>query len=145
MKKRIVSLLAVATLSLAASAANAQISVSVGEPGFYGAIDVGGYPPPPLVYSRPVVAVPGAYAGPPIYLHAPALHMREWDRYCARYGACGRPVYFVQDNWYNSVYVPRYHGRPYGPPPRRYGPPPHHDHRDDHRDDHHDHDRRDWH
>ena len=30
------------------------------------------------------------------------------------YGACGRPVYFVQENWYNDVYVPAYrerHGR----------------------------------
>lgn len=145
MNKRIASLLAVASLGLAASAAHAQISVSVGEPGFYGAIDIGGYPAPALVYSRPVVAVPGAYAGPPVYLHAPALHMREWDRYCGRYDACGRPVYFVQDNWYNSVYVPRYHGRPYGPPPRRHGPPPRHDHYDDRYDDHHDHGRHDWH
>ena len=25
-----------------------------------------------------------------------------------RYNACGRPVYFVDDGWYNTVYVPRY-------------------------------------
>lgn len=146
MKNRIASLLVVATLGLAASAANAQISVSVGEPGFYGTIDVGGYPAPEVVYSQPVVAMPGAYAGPPIYLRAPALHIREWSHYCARYNACGRPVYFVRDTWYNSVYVPRFHGRPYGPPPHY----DHHDHGHYDHDDHHDHgdhghDHHDWH
>jgi uncharacterized protein YcfJ len=27
-----------------------------------------------------------------------------------QYNACGRPVYFVDDRWYNDVYVPHYRG-----------------------------------
>ena len=34
----------------------------------------------------------------------------DWRKHCHRYNACGQPVYFVQDNWYNDVYVPRYRG-----------------------------------
>jgi len=44
----------------------------------------------------------------PIYLHVPPGHARHWARHCAQYNACGRPVYFVQDRWYNQVYVPHY-------------------------------------
>jgi len=39
---------------------------------------------------------------------------KKGDRplYCPKYNACGRPVYFVRDRWYNEVYVPQYQGRP---------------------------------
>jgi hypothetical protein len=33
----------------------------------------------------------------PIYMHVPPGHYKHWDRYCARYRACGQPVYFVQN------------------------------------------------
>lgn len=33
---------------------------------------------------------------------------QNWRKHCRKYNACGRPVYFVQGNWYNEVYVPRY-------------------------------------
>lgn len=48
----------------------------------------------------------------PIYLHVPIAHTREWHRYCGRYDACGRQVYFVQDEWYEREYVPRYKAHP---------------------------------
>ena len=48
-----------ATLAAAALAAPAQaqigLSVNIGEPNFYGRIDLGDAPPPRLVYRRPVV------------------------------------------------------------------------------------------
>ena len=44
----------------------------------------------------------------PIYLHVPPGHEKKWRKHCREYDACGRPVYFVQDNWYNDVYVPHY-------------------------------------
>jgi hypothetical protein len=119
-------LLAVAALPFGtASAADVGVSVSIGQPGFYGRIDVGNQPPPQVIYPQPVVVAPAPYAVAqrPIYLRVPPPYARDWRRYCGRYNACGQPVYFVQDNWYRDVYAPRYreehrHDRR-GPPPGR--------------------------
>lgn len=104
--------LAAAALGTAANFAYADIGVSVniGQPGFYGRLDIGNYPPPVLIYPEPVVIqrVPPGITYQPLYLRVPPGHARNWGRYCHRYGACGRPVYFVQDTWYNDVYVPRH-------------------------------------
>lgn len=93
--------------------AEVGVSVSIGQPGFYGRIDIGNYPPPLLIYPQPLVIErvrPGvSYA--PIYLHVPPGHAKKWHKHCHRYQACGRPAYFVQDRWYNDVYVPRYRER----------------------------------
>lgn len=83
-------------------------SISIGQPGFYGRLDIGGYPPPQLIYSQPVLVQGAPYGGPPMYVYAPPKHVRHWDRYCRQYGACGMPVYFVQERWYREVYAPRY-------------------------------------
>lgn len=96
-----------------ASAADVGISISLGQPGFYGQIDIGNGPRPQLVYPQPVVVrrVPEFVAAAPIYLHVPPGHEKHWSKHCAQYDACGRPVYFVRDDWYNNEYVPRYrHG-----------------------------------
>ncbi len=97
-----------ATLSLPAAA---QISVSIGQPGFYGRLDIGGFPPPPLLYPQPVIIQPVPIERPPLYLHVPPGHARDWRRHCREYNACGERVYFVQDNWYQREYVPRYQER----------------------------------
>jgi hypothetical protein len=88
--------------------AQTSVSVAVGQPGFYGRIDIGGYPPPPLVYAQPVIVQPVVGYAPPVYLHVPPGHAKHWAKHCAKYGACAQPVYFVQDSWYNDVYVPGY-------------------------------------
>ncbi len=88
-------------------AADAGVSVSIGQPGFYGHIDIGGLPPPEVIYPQPVIIQPGVVQEP-LYLRVPPRHASHWRQYCGRYGACGRPVYFVQDTWYNNVYVPHY-------------------------------------
>lgn len=101
---------------LTATHSHAQISVSVGQPGFFGQLNIGGYPAPQLVYPQPVVVQP-AYGAQPMYLYAPPKHMHNWKKYCRNYGACGAPVYFVQRSWYNQVYVPQYrreHGHGHG-------------------------------
>lgn len=87
------------------------VAVGVGQPGFYGELSVSDVPAPPaLIYSQPVLveATPG-YVGPPIYLHVRPGYERHWAEHCAEYHACARRVYFVRDDWYNNVYVPRYH------------------------------------
>jgi len=93
-----------------ALATDVGVSVTVGQPGFYGRIDIGNYPPPVLVYPEPVVIqpVPVGVVYQPMYLHVPPGHAKHWSKHCGKYNACGRPVYFVQDRWYNEVYVPRY-------------------------------------
>jgi hypothetical protein len=119
--------LARACLLALAAAAPAQaadvdvgVSISVGQPGFYGRIDIGNVPPPVVVYPQPVIIqpVPVAVVRQPIYLHVPPGHAKDWAKHCYRYAACSQPVYFVQDSWYQQVYVPQYRQR-YAPPPSR--------------------------
>lgn len=102
-------LLGLATLTPAV-AADVGVSVSIGQPGFYGRIDIGNYPQPQIVYPQPVVIVPGpvAVVQQPIYLRVPPGHYNNWGKHCRRYRACGQPVYFVQDGWYQNEYAPRY-------------------------------------
>ena len=95
-------LLAVAAIPT--QAADVGVSVSVGQPGFYGQLDIGGYPPPQVIYRQPRVG----YDSPPMYLRVPPGHTRNWDKHCGAYNACNRQVYFVKDNWYNKQYAPRY-------------------------------------
>lgn len=109
------------------------VSLNVGEPNFYGRIDVGGAPPPRLVYRRPVV-VQGEVAGrDPLYLHVRPGYERDWRRHCGEYSACDQPVLFVRDDWYRRRYVPHYraHHEDY----ERRGHDDHHDH-DEHHDAH---------
>lgn len=91
-----------------ALAADVGVSVTVAQPGLYGRIDIGQMPPPVLLYPQPVVIQPGpvALVQSPIYLHVPPGHAQRWAYYCGRYNACGQPVYFVQDRWYQEVYLP---------------------------------------
>jgi hypothetical protein len=97
-------------------AADVGVSITVGEPGFYGRIDIGDVPRPELVFPqavviRPVVGVVRA----PVYLHVPPGHARDWAKHCHKYNACGERVFFVQSHWYDGVFVPKYrerHGKP---------------------------------
>ena len=109
MKRYVVSLLLAAS-ALPAFAADVGVSVSVGQPGFYGRIDIGNAPPPVLIYPQPVVIqkVYVAQPPPPLYLHVPPGHAQKWSKHCHKYDACSRPVFFVKDDWYNNVYVPHY-------------------------------------
>jgi hypothetical protein len=109
MKRYVVSLL-LAAATLPAFAADVGVSVSVGQPGFYGRIDIGNAPRPVLIYPQPVVIqkVYVAQPPPPLYLHVPPGHAQKWSKHCHKYDACSRPVYFVKDDWYNNVYVPHY-------------------------------------
>ena len=94
-----------------ALAADVGVSISVGQPGFYGQINIGdAYPRPQLLYPQPVIVVrePAYVHERPIYLRVPPGHAKLWRKHCREYNACGREVYFVRDNWYNDVYAPRY-------------------------------------
>lgn len=95
-----------------ASAADVGVSISIGDPGYYGRLDIGVAPRPALIYAQPVVVGrPVVYSGAPLYLRVPPGHRNRWEHHCGYYGACGMPVYFVEDGWYDTVYVPAYRER----------------------------------
>jgi hypothetical protein len=96
--------------AVSAQAADVGVSVSVGQPGFYGRIDIGNYPQPELIYAQPVMIrhAPAGVVYQPMYLHVPPGHEKKWSKHCSKYNACGQPVYFVRDRWYNDVYVPQH-------------------------------------
>lgn len=109
--KRIVfaAMLAITAMTTpAVQAADVGVSINIGQPGFYGRIDLGNAPAPQLYYREPVWVQRAAVRPAPIYLYVPHGHQSDWKRYCRQYGACGQPVYFVRDNWYRDVYVPHY-------------------------------------
>lgn len=125
--KRLLFAAALGAAAVPTLAADVGVSISIGEPGFYGRLDIGGYPQPQVIYRRPKAVEWVPAERPPVYLRVPRGHARNWSKHCHKYNACGERVYFVQDNWYTHEYVPRYqtHQRD-----RRDG------HRDDRRDDH---------
>jgi hypothetical protein len=87
-------------------------AADVGDAGFYGRLDVGDYPAPRVIYREPVVERGYTDAGhDPVYVRVPTAHRKHWNRECRRYNACGEPVYFVRDDWYNDVYAPQYRER----------------------------------
>ena len=88
--------------------ADVGVSVTVGQPGFYGRIDIGGYPQPRVIYTQPRVIYREAIRREPIYLRVPPGHAKNWRKHCQQYNACQERVYFVQDSWYQQEYAPRY-------------------------------------
>ena len=111
--KHILIAVCIWTSTASAFAGDVGVSVTVGQPGFYGRIDIGNYPPPVVVYSQPLVIAPApiAVVQQPVYLRVPPGHAKKWAKHCAKYNACGQPVYFVQETWYQNVYIPTYQQR----------------------------------
>lgn len=111
--KRILVAVAVAITAVAfpVLAADMAVSVNVGHPGFYGRLDVGGFPPPQVIYRQPVMIERAPVGRSPVYLRVPPGHAKNWRKHCHRYDACGEQVYFVKDRWYSNEYVPRYQER----------------------------------
>lgn len=99
-----------AVIGGAALAADVGVAVTIGDPGFYGRIVLGNAPPPRVIYTAPVIIQqrPVTVVRSPIYLRVPYGHEKHWDKHCRRYNACGQPVYFVQNDWYQQEYAPRY-------------------------------------
>jgi len=106
-------LLAACALALAtpAFAADVGVSISVSQPGVYGRVDIGRFPQPQVVVAQPVIIRrPVVVQQPqvvvmqpePVYMWVPPGHRKNWRRHCGQYNACGVPVYFVQDRWYDQ-------------------------------------------
>lgn len=96
-----------------AHATDIGVSVSIGDPNFYGRIDIGNFPQPRVIYPEPVIIERGGHYAP-VYMRVPPGHAKDWKKHCKHYNACARPVYFVQDDWYERDYAPAYrekHGK----------------------------------
>jgi hypothetical protein len=102
-------------------AADVGVSLSIGQPGFYGQLDIGDFPQPQVIYPQPIIIERVRVDRPPVYLRVPPGHAKHWGKHCREYNACGERVFFVHDDWYNREYVPRYQER-------------HRDSREDHHD-----------
>ncbi|BBP01514.1 hypothetical protein [Sulfuriferula nivalis] len=125
----IAATLVTAAIATPTFAADVGVSVSIGQPGFYGRLDIGGYPPPQVIYRQPMVVQQVSRDRPPIYLRVPASQTKHWEKHCRKYNACGERVYFVKDNWYRHDYVPYYQNQQ-----RNHHDNGHDERRDDHRD-----------
>jgi len=88
-----------------AQAADVAVSIGISQPGVYGRIDIGRFPQPAVVVAQPVIIAPPrvvAVPAQPVYMWVPPGHQKNWAKHCGRYNACGVPVYFVQDAWYEQ-------------------------------------------
>ena len=104
----ITAAVATAIISTSALAADVGVSISIGQPGFYGQIDIGNFPQPQVTNVQPVIIEGRGMDRPPIYLHVPPEYAKHWKQHCHEYHACGERVFFVRDEWYSKEYVPRY-------------------------------------
>jgi len=104
MNNKLFPALALALLATASQAADVAVSIQVGQPGFYGRIDLGNAAPPPVMMAEPIWVQRAAVRPQPIYLRVPPGHEKHWDKHCAEYRACGVPVYFVREEWYQERY-----------------------------------------
>ena len=138
MKKLLIAALLVSAAT-GAMAQNVGVDVHIGGPGYYGTIQLGDFGRPPVIYQEPMIIERQVrYVGEPMYLRVPPGHAKKWAKHCHAYNACGRPVYFVQDSWYNNTYAPHYrqsHGG-YREERREYREERRDDRRDDRDDDH---------
>ena len=103
-----------ATASLSALAVDVGVSVNIGQPGFYGQINLGSNMVPQLVLPQPILIAPPPpnVVLAPLYLRVPPAYTKKWHKHCGEYNACGRQVYFVRDDWYEHEYAPRYRSHP---------------------------------
>jgi hypothetical protein len=97
-----------ASVSSPTLAANVDVSINIGQPGYYGPLDIRAFGRPRVIFQEPIVVQRVYSQREPVYLHVPPGHAKHWSKHCAQYNACGERVYFVQDSWYNREYVPRY-------------------------------------
>jgi hypothetical protein len=114
MKKLLVLSLMLSACAIAPAMAQTSVGVSIGinQPGVYGQINIGNFPQPRFINAQPILIAPPAQymQQEPMYLYVPPGHQRDWRRHCHRYNACGRPVYFVHEEWVRERYAEEHRG-----------------------------------
>lgn len=92
-------------------AADVGLSISIGDPNFFGSIKIGNAIRPEVIFRDPIIITkPRRHERlEPIYLRVRPGHEKHWRKHCHEYHACGRPVFFIRDTWYRKRYESRYH------------------------------------
>jgi hypothetical protein len=103
MKKLCAIALGLSALSSTFAETNVGVSIGIYQPGVYGQINIGNYPPPPVINPQPIVIIQSPVREP-LYLYVPPGHQKHWEKHCREYDACGRPVYFVREDWVRDRY-----------------------------------------
>ena len=108
MKRSLFAVIA-AVVAMPAFAGDISASIGISQPGFYGQINIGDFPRPQVIYAQPIWVQhpPKVVYLQPIYVRVPPGHEKHWSKHCREYDACGRPVYFVREDWYQAHYVAR--------------------------------------
>lgn len=116
MKQLIVTTLAALVIAPAFAQPSVGVTIGINQPGVYGRINLGDVPQQALVLPQPVIIVAPRPRAPrePVYLYVPPVQQQNWSRYCRNYGACGQPVYFVQDQWVRERYEEAHPGWDHG-------------------------------
>ncbi|MEY8876902.1 MAG: hypothetical protein AB9M60_10370 [Leptothrix sp. (in: b-proteobacteria)] len=99
-------------LAVSQARTDVGVSIEISQPGVFGRVDIGQFPQPQVVQQRPIIIMPPprnvVIQQEPVYLWVPPGHQRDWRHHCQEYGACGVPVYFVRERWYqDNVYQVR--------------------------------------
>jgi hypothetical protein len=106
MKAMLAAAAAILVAMPAAHATDVGVSIGISQPGVYGRIDIGRFPQPAVVVPQPVIIAPPpqvvAVPAQPVYMWVPPGHQKNWRKHCHRYNACGVPVYFVRQDWYEQ-------------------------------------------
>ena len=113
MKKIYVQIFLIGLLFIFSNTSYSQVffNATVGSefsPGVFGQLNVGNAPPPPVIYTQPMVGGPSVYGAPPMYVYAPIEEIQNWGYFCGKYSACGMPVYFIHYDE-RHPYWARYH------------------------------------
>jgi len=106
-----IAAIAIVTAAPLASAADKDASAVITgavTPGVYGRVDVANKPLPALVFEQAMFVERPDTAGrvEPLYLHVPPEHAKNWRKFCDKYQACDRPVFFVKSAEYEPGYKP---------------------------------------
>ncbi|MGI6655379.1 MAG: hypothetical protein ACOX5Z_00830 [Desulfobulbus sp.] len=96
--------------------AHAALHITIGDSAFYGLLDMAGFSNPRFINPNPIIIDKsglrmGRGMDNPLYLRVPLGHLKKWSKHCHKYNACNRPVYFVDENWYQNTYAPQYRKR----------------------------------
>ncbi|MDF3030144.1 MAG: hypothetical protein K0R03_702 [Moraxellaceae bacterium] len=104
--KRLIGMAALAALTTASSAGGRFTTASAEIP--HGAVDVRNFSRPELVSPHPIIVrfLSAQMLARALYLHVPQSHRTKWEGWCHHYQACGHPVYFVTEQWFERVYRP---------------------------------------
>lgn len=109
MKKLNVLVLGLVVATGALAQTNVGVSIGINQPGVYGQINIGNYPPPRVINQQPIVNLQSPVREP-LYMYVPPGHQKHWEKHCQSYNACGRPVYFVREDWVRERYSEEHQG-----------------------------------